>query len=214
MRQSHLISIGIISYVSALSNDMHTMEISAGLSKRQANSSQCFQLQNSVACPAHNGAYISQTSFFSDIQSFDKFMIGSLDNQTDSINTFQSYYDCKTFNGTGTRYHLTVLCSQFYDASKSVCSAPTKPILPLCKDTCYQAQLSIQQVFQNSRICSASPSTNILTLRKTTLDDIFKYCDQQSARNNTFVSGSCLDGREQSFYSKTCGKLHVSHLNM
>ena len=122
--------------------------------------SECIQIIGSTACAAFVGSYISTTKDFSDVPSFDAFVlerVGKSNSNNLYIKSFRSSYGCPNYNGNGQEHAQTMLCAQIVAESLSICQKPMAT--PLCQSTCQAAIKNIVSIFKSDD-CRSSDIAN------------------------------------------------------
>ncbi|KAI8929210.1 hypothetical protein BC831DRAFT_444365 [Entophlyctis helioformis] len=173
----------------------------------QAPAAKCFQLTATRACPSYVGAWAFATAQYNDTAGFDRFLMSRFTNYTGYIDQFRAGYGCPRFDGTGTRYHITLLCSLLVDAAWNTCTNNAPPPAGfelMCKDTCMQTTAALTGLFTNTSVCDAQPAAAAtLQSRQATLNSFSQFCARLPVANQQ--SGRCLDGSLQPTDAATCG---------
>ncbi|KAJ3022036.1 hypothetical protein HKX48_007191 [Thoreauomyces humboldtii] len=80
------------------------------LEEAYAASSTCFQLKGSSTCPDLASFFISNSSAFSDVASFDAYMNGNSIRNASYVSEFKSDFGCSGWDGHNQRYQASTSC--------------------------------------------------------------------------------------------------------
>ncbi|KAI9357992.1 hypothetical protein DFJ73DRAFT_176419 [Zopfochytrium polystomum] len=147
----------------------------------------CFSLATSMACPDLSTAFVMSDTQdgITDVTGFDNFvMTKAKETSPEYIAGFQSTYGCKMFAGMGIRFYQSTVCHFLVSTSLNYCKAyQTTTYTPLCQSTCLNYISSVQAIFNNTAICTATPT------------------DAQAAARQAFLTPGSTPGNSDIYYA-------------
>ncbi|TPX33946.1 hypothetical protein SeMB42_g07405 [Synchytrium endobioticum] len=124
------------------------------LQARDVEAADCFQLVNPKTCTDLAGSWIMPSEKFTDVASFDAYILSSLESSPAYVQQFDQAYGCPNFNGS-LRYHASVLCNYLVSFAASECpQSKAAPVMPLCQPTCTNFLMSLNEVFNDPAQCT------------------------------------------------------------
>ncbi|KAI9351583.1 hypothetical protein DFJ73DRAFT_831304 [Zopfochytrium polystomum] len=127
----------------------------------------CFSLAGSAACVAWSNYSVSSTlGSFTDVASFDAFVMAQADTASSSLMSFSTNFDCPNYNGNSLQYHVTTLCGMAVDiSSRDAGCNPAGDLFNTCQSSANAFLNSVIATFADGNQCNQSPSADVLARR-------------------------------------------------
>ncbi|KAJ3222151.1 hypothetical protein HK099_002617 [Clydaea vesicula] len=137
---------------------------------------------------------VSSSVNFTDVKSFDEYLLNSMPNSNIYQKTFQTFYGCPNYLGLYERFHISTMC--YFLVQQSGCPQPSN-IVPLCKESCDSFLNSQKEIFTNATTCNQTVTETLKSQRN---ENPYKnFCATLPSLSNT----SCSLGQEPE--SLQCG---------
>ncbi|KAL2911264.1 DOMON domain-containing protein frrs1L [Polyrhizophydium stewartii] len=135
----------------------------AALPPAAAQAPRCFSLASSTACAEFadytimpDVATASNAARFTDLASFDKYVLATTGTTAAFQSFFRSRYSCPTWDGSGLRYTQSFFCGYLIQTSLTAgCKASTASAKQLCRTTAESTVASYNSVFASTKFCTA-----------------------------------------------------------
>ncbi|KAI9203199.1 uncharacterized protein BJ171DRAFT_154695 [Polychytrium aggregatum] len=158
----------------------------------------CLSLANSTVCPPWHDAAASVPQCWT-VQDFDAALMSSVAS-SQTWAEFDRLYSC-TYSGQFSRYAATFACAQAIARPNQTCSAVDPASIPaMCFNSCMAYLASLQAVFSNASLCTASSTDLNQTAaqsyahaRQAILSQISVFCQTQTSNSSQCISAVPLE---------------------
>lgn len=163
-----------------------------------SSSPACFPLTGSTTCQPFAGMQVQPLKdVFTDVASFDAFMITVKDKNDSYIADFKTRYSCPGYEGQGQRFHLSAYCGLFVNAATSNGCNNKAEDVQICQSTMASAISSLTALY-NSTACTP-PASN--AARTTFMQGYLNYQGRISNSSSTCLAGFSTEIAQCGFYT-------------